>query len=120
MNSKKKILLVDDDTNLRLILAEALTAKNYNVEVISAKDPLEATDKWHTYKSSITHVIVDYYMPIDNGLELCKIIKSTNPSVKVILFSGDSELERSEKSGIVDKFFSKDNTRQLLTYVLGQ
>lgn len=115
---KKKILLVDDDTNLRLILTEALTHKNYDVEVISAKDPLEAMDKWHTYKSTITHVIVDYYMPIDNGLEFCKIIKGTSPDVKVVLFSGDSELERSEKSGLVDKFFSKDNTKQLLTYIL--
>lgn len=117
---KRKILLVDDDQNLRIILSEALTNKTFDIDVLMAKDPIEATDKWHMYKSSITHVIVDYYMPIDNGMEFCKLIKSTNPNVKTVLFSGDPELERSMNSGFVDMFFSKDKTKQLINYILGK
>ncbi len=117
---KKKILLVDDDNIFRSTLSGSLTDGNFNIEVIDAKDPIDAIDKFHQFKDSLTHVVVDYYMPIENGLEFCKLVKSSSPNIIVILFSGDVDLERTLKSGFVDKFFRKDRPKQLVNYLLDQ
>ena len=69
----QKILIVDDSEINREILA-AMLEKTYEIDM--AKDGQEAIEilekKWKTYQI----VLLDLNMPVMNGYQLCKEIKS--------------------------------------------
>ncbi len=116
----KVVLVVDDDEQTRESMKELLEAKDPYIEVHTAKDPLDAISSFHKLKDSLGFVIVDYYMPVDNGLEFCKVVKSNKPSVQVLLFSGNQELRSGENSSnYVDKFFLKPDGRGVVDYITG-
>jgi len=69
---KKKILVVDDFKNSLAILKMTLEMKKY--EVHTATNGQEALNLFKTQKFDL--LLSDYNMPIMNGLELVKQIKS--------------------------------------------
>jgi len=69
---KKKILVVDDFKNSLAVLKMTLEIKNY--EVTTASNGQEALALFSTQKFDL--LISDFNMPIMNGLELTKMIKS--------------------------------------------
>ena len=113
------ILVVDDDQATRDGIKELLEAKSSLCRVHTASDPLDAISLFHKYKDSLTHVVVDYFMPIDNGIEFCKVVRDNNPRIQVVLFSGNKDLESSLPDDIVDKFFVKPNGREVVEFILG-
>ena len=68
MNSKGKILVVDDDENIRIILRRTFEKRGYNVDC--AKDAKEALKKIH--KNRYDTALVDIKLPDINGIELLK------------------------------------------------
>jgi len=67
---KKKILIVDDEKPVRLLLARALGARDY--EITMAKNGVEAIKQID--KKFYDLIITDYMMPQMDGLELiCRI-----------------------------------------------
>ena len=69
-----RILIVDDDEEIRILLSRTLN--KWGHEVITASDGVEA---WHIlHKGSISFVISDWMMPKMDGIELCKRIRSAN------------------------------------------
>ena len=82
-----RVLIVDDDRDMRLLLRSTLTDKGY--EVFSASDGIEALAVLE--KENIQLVISDWLMPKMDGLELCKRIRATSfPAgyVYVIILTG--------------------------------
>lgn len=79
----KRLLVVDDDQNLRLTLSLALKRQGFQVE--SAGDALEALNmvKSNCYE----WVISDINMPQMNGWELVKLAKKEQPQLQFILIS---------------------------------
>jgi CheY-like chemotaxis protein len=82
-----RILVVDDDKELRQMLIEALTLDRlYLVE--EAANGIEASIKLGTYRPDL--LILDIFMPEMDGLEVCRIIK-TEPELadmRVIITTG--------------------------------
>lgn len=110
-----KILVVDDDQQIRNMLRATLERENY--EVVEAGDGIEAMA---AYKSeSIDLVITDIVMPDKEGIELIMELKGTNPEVKIIAISGggrinpEDYLKWARRFG-VDRTFSKPVDRQKL------
>jgi len=69
-----RILIVDDDQNIRLLLSTFL--KKWGYEVTVASDGAEA---WEILqKETIYFVITDWMMPKMNGIELCNKIRMSN------------------------------------------
>lgn len=67
-----RILIVDDDRDLIMLLSDILRKGGY--DVISAADGSEA---WGILQREKIHfVITDWMMPEMDGLELCKRIRS--------------------------------------------
>jgi CheY-like chemotaxis protein len=61
--------------------------------------------------------ILDYHMPVMNGCVLADHLKSMNPELKIILYSGAIDIPQSEMKN-VDAFISKGNcVRRLLSQV---
>lgn len=67
-----KILIAEDDTVSSLVLAAKL--KKLGHEVLTAEN---GRDAWYTYqRESPRIVITDWMMPVVDGLELCRMIRS--------------------------------------------
>jgi twitching motility two-component system response regulator PilH len=73
------VLVVDDSTIVRVILAECLESIGF--EVIEAIDGIEAIEQIQNHRPDL--VITDIVMPRMNGYELCRWIKS-DPRTKAI------------------------------------
>lgn len=87
----KKILLVDDEPRLLLLVKSRLEASGY--EVITAADGEEALAKVASDKPDL--VILDMMMPKLDGLQVCEQIKNNKHLAKipVIILSAKNEKE---------------------------
>jgi len=79
-----KILVVDDEQNIRTILCDTLIKEQY--EVFEASSGLEATDIID--KQSIDLIITDLVMPGKTGLDLIMEIREKHPDITIIAISG--------------------------------
>ena len=80
-----RILLVDDDVSSLEVLGEVLKRAGY--EIFSAENGYEALKI--IQGDSIDLAILDYELPDTTGLELLQQIKPMQPSVPVIIMSGN-------------------------------
>ena len=85
MDSRKKILIVDDETLFRELLKEAL---NKRFDIIEGKDGNEALSLCRQHTPDL--VILDIEMPFRDGIEVCKLLKEDPKTRKIpiILFTG--------------------------------
>src|SRR5437867_10889098 len=80
--SSARILVVDDDPQIRRVLRTALIAQGY--EVADARNGEEAVEKLHDEKPDL--VILDMNMPRMNGLETCRSMRTTS-DVSIIMLT---------------------------------
>lgn len=78
------ILLIEDDKELRALIRDALTRKDFNVlEADNGKEALAL------FKAGITELVVtDLIMPEEDGLKVIMNIREKKPEIKVIAISG--------------------------------
>jgi len=88
---KFKILVVDDEKNIRMGLSKALELDGY--EVFMAEDGSEAMKMM--VKTEIDLVLTDLRMPRVSGEELLKKISSAYPTVPVIILTGHGTVENA-------------------------
>ncbi len=94
MNTKTKILIVDDDPRNIRIMEEILDGF-YTFDV--AYDGLEALEKIELFQPDI--ILLDNMMPEIDGLEVCRRVRSQhqNMDIKIIMVSGRaSKAEQQE------------------------
>jgi CheY-like chemotaxis protein len=91
-----KILLVEDDNNLREIYEPRLQAEGY--EIVSARDGEEALTV--AMKERPDLIISDVMMPKISGFDMLDIIRSTEETknVKVIMMTALSQAEDKERA----------------------
>lgn len=89
----KRVLIVEDDPDVRSIMCLMLCEAGYNV--YEACDGLEAVEalKRRRYDA----VLTDYHMPRMDGLELLDLASAMWPDTPVILVSSDALL--TERAG---------------------
>lgn len=102
-----KVLLVEDDNNLREIYEARLAAEGY--DIVTAKDGEEALVVAKKHKPEL--IISDVMMPRISGFEMLDILRSTNElkGTKIIMLTalGQSEdKERAEHLG-ADRYLVK-------------
>jgi CheY-like chemotaxis protein len=81
---KKRILIVDDDTSIRLGLKKLLKKANY--EVALAADGFEAVDRF--FAEPIDLLLLDLNMPGKDGWAACENITRVNPYVPTVIMTG--------------------------------
>lgn len=86
-----KILIVDDEKEIRDSLAIRYKLKGYDVH--TAENGKAALDI--LYNEKINIVISDIKMPVMNGVELMKEIRTELPMVKVIMITGYVNLDNA-------------------------
>ena len=82
MESRKRILVVDDEHEITFVLRSGLTKHGYDVRV--AGDGEAALDLFHAWTPDL--VITDLAMPNVNGLELCQRLRESS-EVPIIILS---------------------------------
>jgi CheY-like chemotaxis protein len=112
-----KILIVDDEDNIREILHEYFDALGYHI--FEACDGEEALNIYLS-ENEIAVVITDIRMPNMNGLQLLDAIKQKNPNQPVILMTG-YDLSKNEIANLThqpDGYVTKPfNLTQMLNHV---
>ena len=83
-----RVLVVDDDADLRLSVASALSESHYLVD--QAKDGEEGVNRVRAGKYDL--VLLDVNMPRMTGMEALKEIKAHDPSVIVIILTAFSNV----------------------------
>ncbi|MDP8247205.1 MAG: response regulator [Candidatus Tritonobacter lacicola] len=84
----ERILVVDDEEDVRNIVARALKGKGYHVKGISL-----ACDALEEIKDRYELAIVDIKLPDASGLELLAQIRRISPLTEVIIITGYATLE---------------------------
>jgi CheY-like chemotaxis protein len=116
---KKQVLIVDDEVDLREMLA--LELKNYQTAVFEAKNGLEAFEL--IKKENIDLVISDIRMPGGNGIEFLKKTKALNiKSPQFVFITAYSDITIEElfalgAAGIVEKPFDIPELFNLLNWL---
>ncbi|MDU2094454.1 MAG: response regulator transcription factor [Clostridium perfringens] len=83
---RSKILVVDDDDEIRNLLEICLTNEGFNVvKAFDGEDALNILEK-----ESIQLIILDVMMPKLNGIEVCSIIRR-NLNIPILMLSAKSE-----------------------------
>jgi len=89
-----KLLLVDDEEDFVTTLAQRLNMRNYHTMIAtSGKDALAEIQK---ERPDI--VLLDLKMPVMDGLEVLARIKAADPSIKVIMLTGQGDVKSGEKA----------------------
>jgi len=98
---KKKILIIDDDLDLSLLLNRFLTRNGYEVE--EANSGVKGIEKFK--KNNFDIVICDYRLGDKEGREVLEEIKIADPTAIVLVITGYSDIKTAVeviKSGAYD------------------
>ncbi|MFQ5528321.1 MAG: response regulator [Thermoanaerobaculia bacterium] len=95
------VLLVDDDPGIRVLAEKILEAHGYRV--LSCHDAAEALRIFAAVRVDL--LLTDISIPGLSGLELAEELRARNPSLRVLLISGDEEAAIGACSGNPDMEF---------------
>jgi DNA-binding response OmpR family regulator len=88
----KRILLIEDDENLRKMLR--LSLEDYGYAVTEACDGKQGLASYRASPADL--VLTDLVMPEKEGLETIQDLRKSHPSVKIIAMSGGSRQNAGE------------------------
>jgi signal transduction histidine kinase/ActR/RegA family two-component response regulator len=94
---RARILVVDDDRDVRQMTGELLTERGYSVELAADADAALALLQ---RDGGFDVMLVDYVMPGTNGALLMKIVRSLRPGLRTIMMTGHAALQLGEEIGI--------------------
>jgi CheY-like chemotaxis protein len=89
----KRILVIDDEYAIRVLLKSFLEGHDYEVRL--AEDGGSALRAFEEFQPEA--VISDIMMPVENGLSVVSRIRERNPSIKVIYLSAWLDEADTEK-----------------------
>lgn len=120
---KKKILLADDEEDIKTVIKLYLESKGY--DVVTSYDGLDTLDKVKAEKPDL--ILLDIMMPVINGFEVCKQLKADEntshiPIVMLSAASHSDSVEQAIDAGAVDyimKPFEPPRIEAILKKILG-
>ena len=107
------ILLVDDEPDILEATAELLDAMDYRV--VTARDGLEALERFQADPEAYALVLMDLTMPRMDGREALHALRALAPELKIVMCSGFSETDVAKAyPGGSTGFLPKPYTFQML------
>ena len=90
--SGQLILVVDDESDIRIVMQATLTRHGYSV--ITAEGGTEALTIYAERSREIAAVVTDLIMPVVDGVALCRALRRINPACRIIMSTGEGEHHR--------------------------
>ena len=114
----KKILIVDDEKDIRFILEEILTENKYSVITIGTIKEAEEFINKNSFDLALLDVLLDEKSR--DGLYLLNLIKHKNKDLPVIMMSGHANIQiavNSVKDGAFEFLEKPFNQERLLNFI---
>ncbi|MBC7625869.1 two-component system response regulator [Ferruginibacter sp.] len=115
---KQKILILDDDLDIGMMMKMMLQFKDYDVALFTTPDKIEEEISNQPYDL----IFVDMLLSGRNGIDICKALKS-NPAVAVIpliMMSAHPDAKQICLAAGVDDFIAKPfEVKEVLLKVAG-
>jgi DNA-binding response OmpR family regulator len=99
----KKILVVDDEVNIRELYRDELSEEGYRVEL--AENGLQALAMFESFRPDL--VTLDVMMPGMDGIEVLRRIREKNTSVPVLLLTAFGEFKQDFSTWASDAYIVK-------------
>lgn len=122
----KIVLIVDDEPHIRLLLEQTLDElDSHDVEILTATNGGDALSTIKAERPAV--VLLDVMMPVMNGFEVCKAVKS-DPELRstyiMMLTAKGQELDRATGAEVgadlyLTKPFDPDDVLSRVAKVLG-
>ncbi|MBE0569609.1 MAG: response regulator [Deltaproteobacteria bacterium] len=120
---QRKVLIVDDSHMIRRIVGKILKEENF--EVLIAENGLMGCEM--ARKSQPDLVIMDVEMPVMNGIEATRRIRSDSSTthIPVLIFTSlgsENDIRMAKEaggSGFLNKPISKEDLRATISSILG-
>lgn len=119
-----KILVIDDEGQLRELLNKMLTRDGHRVLV--ANDGAEGIKSFHQFNPDL--IITDIIMPEKDGIEVIVQVLKVNPNLPIIAISGgrravtaDFNLDSAEMlgvKGVLQKPFTHEQLQEVISMAL--
>ncbi len=111
-----KILLAEDNEQVRTLMSAALSEHGY--AVVEARDGLEAQSLYESIRSEVVAIVTDVLMPGMTGPDLVRHVRAQDPNARVLFLSGFSE--DPGLAGPRTEYLQKPFTPQSLLAKLGE
>ena len=99
----KKILVVDDEENIRELYRDELVEEGYVVEL--AENGFQALEKLESFRPHL--VTLDVMMPGMDGIEVLKRIRAMDASIPVLLLTAFGEFKQDFNTWASDAYIVK-------------
>ena len=86
---KPKLLIVDDEKNMRWAIRRALDKEGY--EIVEASNGKEGIEAFEKHRPDV--VLLDLKMPVMDGMEALEKIQETNTSVPILMLTAHGTME---------------------------
>ena len=90
---RNRVLFVEDEADLTLIVADTLRGLGY--DVVIAADGVEGLDKYRSEGADI--IVADVMMPRMDGFTMAKGIRKMSPAVPLLFLTAKSTIEDVEE-----------------------
>ena len=111
-----KILIIDDESTIRMLLSRILELEGY--EVLKAKDRITAL--YTLRKQEVQVVLCDVFLPDGNGVDMVKELQALAPAAKIILLTAHGNIPdgvQAIKNGAFDYIVKGDDNRKIIPIV---
>lgn len=85
----KRILVVDDNKSIRLMVVDYLKSKGY--DVVEASDGIQGLDKGLSVSANV--IILDVVMPGIDGFKLCQLLREKGVKTPIIMLTEKASIE---------------------------
>lgn len=120
MNEPYKILLVDDEAEVRTSIIRKIDWSAVGFQVVGdAENGVDALEKIEQLEPDV--VLTDIRMPYMDGLEMAERLREIHPSIKVVLFSGFDDFEYAQKAiklNIIEYILKPVNAEEMMEILL--
>ncbi len=114
----KKVLIIEDEEQIRKVLKRILEQQIENLGVEEAKDGLEGIEK--IKKNDFDLVLCDIKMPRKDGMEVLEEAKTINPNIPFVMISGHGDMDtviELMRKGAMDYIPKPPDLNRLITSV---
>ena len=111
-----KILIIDDEPTIRMLLSRILELEGY--EVLKAKD--RATALYTLKNNEVQVVLCDVFLPDGNGVDMVEELQQLVPAAKIILLTAHGNIPdgvQAIKNGAFDYIVKGDDNRKIIPIV---
>lgn len=122
--NKKKILIIDDERNIRITLTYCLEAEGYEID--TAVNGEEGLDILLNQSKSYDLILLDIKMPGKNGMEVLKELRDNKNNSNIIMMTAYGTIKEAVTAiklnaiDFITKPFTPDQIRNLVSKVFSR